>query len=197
MNQQQVLELFSRHDAYLEGHFRLTSGLHSPHYFQCARVLQYPDAAEKLGAALGKEVEKALGGVKPDTVLSPAMGGLIIGHELGRYFRCRAIFAERQDGAMTIRRFNLSPGEKVVVVEDVVTTGGSLLETAEVARALGAEVIAVACLVDRTGGKDIGAELTSLFKAQVVNYKPEECPLCAKGLPIVKPGSRNIEKGTS
>lgn len=193
MEAREVLELFGRYDAYLEGHFRLTSGLHSPHYFQCARVLQHPEAAERLGQALGAAVEKALGGARPDTVLSPAMGGLIIGHELGRYFRCRAIFVERQDGAMTLRRFNLAPGEKVVVVEDVVTTGGSLLEAVKVARELGAEVLGIACLVDRTGGAKLELPLISLVQANVVTYQPENCPLCRQGLPLVKPGSRNVK----
>ncbi|MCE5271126.1 orotate phosphoribosyltransferase [bacterium] len=192
MEAKAVLELFSRYDAYLEGHFRLTSGLHSPHYFQCARVLQHPEAAEKLGQALGAQVKKALGGALPDAVLSPAMGGLIIGHELGRYFRCRAIFVERQDGVMTLRRFNLSPGEKVVVVEDVVTTGGSLSEAVQVARSLGANVLGIACLVDRTGGAHLEMGLTSLVKANVVTYPPDNCPLCREGLPLVKPGSRNV-----
>jgi len=192
MEAKDVLELFSRYDAYLEGHFRLTSGLHSPHYFQCARVLQHPEAAERLGAALGAQVKKSLGGVQPDAVLSPAMGGLIIGHELGRYFRCRAIFVERQDGVMTLRRFNLAPGEKVVVVEDVVTTGGSLLEAVQVARSLGANVLGIACLVDRTGGAHLEMGLSSLLKVDVLTYRPEECPLCREGLPLVKPGSRNV-----
>jgi orotate phosphoribosyltransferase len=188
MTPEQVLELFSRYDAYLEGHFRLTSGLHSPHYFQCARVLQYPDAAEKLGADLAARLNVT--GVS--SVLSPAMGGLIIGHELGRALGVRAIFAERQDGKMTLRRFSLAAGEKVVVVEDVVTTGGSLLETVELAKAAGAEVVAVCCLVDRSGGREAVPGLVSLVQAQVVNYEPESCPLCRQGLELVKPGSRKV-----
>jgi orotate phosphoribosyltransferase len=196
MQPEKVLALFKHCEAFLEGHFLLTSGLHSPHYFQCARVLQHPQAAEDLGSALGEKVKAALGGATPDAVISPAMGGLIIGHELGRFFRCRAIFTERQEGRMTLRRFSLEPGEKVVVVEDVVTTGGSLLETAATARALGAAVLAVACLVDRSGGRaDLGMELTSLVRADVVAYRPADCPLCAQGLPLVKPGSRNLDRG--
>jgi orotate phosphoribosyltransferase len=188
MTPDQVLELFSKYDAYLEGHFRLTSGLHSPHYFQCARVLQYPDAAEKLGADLAAKLSVA----EIDSVLSPAMGGLIIGHELGRALGCRAIFAERQDGKMTMRRFGVAQGEKIAVVEDVVTTGGSLLETVELAKAAGAEVVAVCCLVDRTGGKDPVPGLVSLVKADVVTYDPDKCPLCEQGLELVKPGSRKV-----
>lgn len=191
MTPEQVLELFSKYDAYLEGHFRLTSGLHSPHYFQCARVLQYPDAAGRLGADLAAKLNVS----NVDAVLSPAMGGLIIGHELGRALGCRAIFAERQDGKMTLRRFALQRGEKVVVVEDVVTTGGSLLETAELARDAGAEVVAVCCLVDRSGERGTVPGLVSLVKADVVNYEPDDCPLCRQGLELVKPGSRTVKQG--
>ena len=188
MTQEQILELFSKYDAYLEGHFRLTSGLHSPHYFQCAKVLQYPDAAGQLGADLADK----LGVAGVSTVLSPAMGGLIIGHELGRALGCRAVFAERQEGKMTLRRFGLTAGEKVVVVEDVVTTGGSLLETVELARGAGAEVVAVCCLVDRTGDKKPVPGLVSLVKADVVTYEPDSCPLCKQRLELVKPGSRKV-----
>ena len=191
MTKDQVLELFSRYDAYLEGHFLLTSGLHSPHYFQCARVLQYPDAAGKLGAELAAK----LGDLEVDSVLSPAMGGLIIGHEVGRSLGKRAIFAERQDGKMTLRRFTIEPGEKVVIVEDVVTTGGSLLETARMAESAGAEVKALCCLVDRSGDREAVKGLVSLVKADVVTYEPSGCPLCAAGLELVKPGSRNVRQG--
>ncbi|MBW7995808.1 MAG: orotate phosphoribosyltransferase [Candidatus Glassbacteria bacterium] len=192
MTPEQVLELFSKYDAYLEGHFRLTSGLHSPHYFQCARVLQHPAAAEKLGADLAAK----LGPLDVGTVLSPAMGGLIIGHELGRALGVRAVFAERRDGKMTLRRFALERGERVVVVEDVVTTGGSLLETVRMAEEAGAEVVGTCCLVDRSGdGPPPVPGLVSLVKADVVTYEPENCPLCAQGLELVKPGSRNVRQG--
>lgn len=193
MDRSEVLELFSRYAAYLEGHFLLTSGLHSPHYFQCARVLQHPVPAEKLGAALAARL--GLAG-RVSAVLSPAMGGLIIGHELGRALGCRAIFAERQEGTMKIRRFDLDTGEKVVVVEDVVTTGGSLLETAKLAEEAGAEVLAKCCLVDRSDKNHPPVPgLVSLVKVDVVNYQPSACPLCAQGLPLVKPGSRATAKG--
>ncbi len=192
MTQEQVLELFAKYDAYLEGHFRLTSGLHSPHYFQCARVLQYPGAAEKLGRALAGK----LGEMAVDCVLSPALGGLIIGHELGRALGRRAIFAERRDGKMTLRRFTLEPGEKLVVVEDVVTTGGSLLETVKMAEAAGARVVGTCALVDRSGaGPPPVPGLVSLVKADVITYEPENCPLCRRGLELVKPGSRNEARG--
>ena len=220
MKKEEVLELFKEYDAYLEGHFVLTSGLHSPHYFQCARVLQYPEAAEKLGRALGEKIESELvGGIGkhhapevdpilgarasaivenafhpdqvPDAVLSPAIGGLIIGHEVGRYFNCRAVFSERVEGKMTLKRFDLEPGQKVIVVEDVVTTGGSLAETASLAEELGAEVIAVACLVDRSGGNHkLERELISLAKVDAVTYEADKLPPELEKIPAVKPGSR-------
>jgi len=192
MTQDQVLELFAKYDAYLEGHFRLTSGLHSPHYFQCAKVLQHPEAAGKLGS----ELAGRLGELEVDSVLSPAMGGLIIGHELGRALGKRAIFAERQEGKMTLRRFTIEPGERLVVVEDVVTTGGSLLETVKMAEAAGAKVVGTCALVDRSGdGPPPVPGLVSLVKADVVTYEPSSCPLCEQGLELVKPGSRTVAKG--
>jgi orotate phosphoribosyltransferase len=192
MEPKELLELFKRYDAYLEGHFLLTSGLHSPHYFQCARILQYPDIAERLGQELGLKVKAALSGKKVDAVISPALGGLIIGHELGRTLGARAIFGEREAGAMRLRRFELKPGEKVAAVEDVVTTGGSLFEVARLAGEAGAEVLAICCLVDRTTKmKEELKSLISLLKVNVVTYDPADCPLCRDGLQLVKPGSRN------
>lgn len=195
MDANELMGLFKRYDAFLEGHFLLTSGLHSPHYFQCARILQHPEVAEKLGRALAGKLKDRLSGVKIDVVVSPAMGGLIIGHELGRALGCRAVFTERQEGVMTLRRFQLAQGEQAVVVEDVVTTGGSLLEAAAAAEKSGAGVRAVCCLVDRSSGKAAGLDsLVGLLKVDVVNYKAEQCPLCAQGLPLVKPGSRTAAK---
>src|SRR5688572_1716052 len=143
-----ILDRFRRAHALLEGHFRLTSGLHSPGYLQCALVLQHPHEAEALGAAIGEHVRRL--GVQ--TVLSPALGGIVIGQEVGRALGVRAIFAERQDGRLVLRRgFALEPGEKVLVVEDVVTTGGSTRETIEVARQAGAVVVGAAAIIDRSG----------------------------------------------
>ncbi|HUU27190.1 MAG TPA: orotate phosphoribosyltransferase [archaeon] len=191
MKAAEVLESFKRYDAFLEGHFLLTSGLHSPHYFQCARVLQHPEVAETLGKALGQKVLASFEGKKCDAVISPALGGLIIGHELGRALGCRAVFAEREGGRMRLRRFELEPGETVVVVEDVVTTGGSLLETAKLAEEAGGVVLATCCLVDRTAKESsLAVSLVSLLKMDVVTYSPGDCPLCRQGLPLVKPGSR-------
>ena len=150
MTQAEVLTIFRRSGALLEGHFRLSSGLHSPGYLQCALVLQHPREAEALGAAWRDLCDRSA----RMTVLSPAIGGIVIGQEVGRALGVRAIFAERQDGALTLRRgFALEPGERVLVVEDVVTTGGSTRETMDVARAAGAVVVGACAIVDRSGGK--------------------------------------------
>jgi orotate phosphoribosyltransferase len=197
-----VLDLFRRVGALLEGHFRLTSGLHSPGYLQCALVLQHPREAELCGAAIADRVR----GLGVQTVLSPALGGIVIGQEVARALGVRAIFAERQDGKLTLRRgFTVNPGEKVLVVEDVVTTGGSTRETIEVARAAGATVVAAASIIDRSGGEQPGSPPAgrggvalpmdvpyhALATIALPTYDPAHCPLCAQGLPVVKPGSRN------
>jgi orotate phosphoribosyltransferase len=185
-----VLDRFRRVGALLEGHFRLTSGLHSPGYLQCALVLQHPREAEACGAAIAERV-RALG---VQAVLSPALGGIVIGQEVARALGVRAIFAERQDGKLALRRgFTLSPGEKVLVVEDVVTTGGSTQETIEVARAAGAEVVGAASIIDRSGGQQtIDVPFHALATVALPTYDPASCPLCAAGQPVVKPGSRTV-----
>ena len=184
----ELLSIFRASGALLEGHFRLTSGLHSPRYLQCALVLSDPALAARLAAALGP----ALASLSPSIVLSPALGGIVIGHEVARVLGVRAIFAERQDGRLTLRRgFSLGPDDRVLVVEDVVTTGGSTRETADVAREAGATVVGAASIVDRSGGaSDLGVPYHSLLKLSVPAYAPDACPLCAEGLPVVKPGSR-------
>ena len=183
-----TLDLFRRVGALLEGHFRLTSGLHSPGYLQCALVLQHPADAEACGAAIAGRVR----GLDIQAVLSPALGGIVIGHETARALGVRAIFAERQDGALTLRRgFSLAPGERVLVVEDVVTTGGSTRETIDVARAAGAEVVAAAAIIDRSaGGQRLDVPFHALAAVSLPTYEPASCPLCAAGQPVVKPGSR-------
>lgn len=181
--------MFRRSGALLDGHFRLSSGLHSPSYLQCALVLQHPRDAEALGAALGDTV-RSLGAA---TVLSPALGGIVIGQEVGRAPGVRAIVAERQDGTLTLRRgFTLDRGEKVLVVEDVVTTGGSTRETMDVARAAGAVVVGACGIVDRSGGKpDLGVPFHALLSMVVPAYQADDCPFCKQGMPVVKPGSRS------
>lgn len=183
-----ILDLFRRVGALLEGHFRLTSGLHSPGYLQCALVLQYPDEAERCGALIADRVR----GLRASTVLSPALGGIVIGQEVGRALGVRAIFAERQEGRLTLRRgFTLSPRERVLVVEDVVTTGGSTRETIEVARAAGALVVGAAAIIDRSSGdRRLDVPFHALATISLPTYEPESCPLCAAGSAVVKPGSR-------
>ena len=183
-----ILDRFRRAGALLEGHFRLTSGLHSPGYLQCALVLQHPRDAEACGEAIAERV-RALGA---QTVLSPALGGIVIGQEVGRALGIRAIFAERQEKALTLRRgFTLAPGEKVLVVEDVVTTGGSTRETIEVARAAGAIVVGAAAIIDRSGAQQqLDVPFHALATVSLPTYEPESCPLCLAGQPVIKPGSR-------
>jgi orotate phosphoribosyltransferase len=185
-----ILDRFRRSRALLEGHFRLTSGLHSPGYLQCALVLQHPREAEALGAAIADRVRRL--GVQ--TVLSPALGGIVIGQEVGRALGVRAIFAERQDGRLALRRgFTLEPGEAVLVVEDVVTTGGSTRETIEVARQAGAVVVVAAAIIDRSGGQQkLDVPFHVLAEVSLPTYDPESCPLCLAGQPVVKPGSRTV-----
>jgi orotate phosphoribosyltransferase len=190
MEQSDALSLFRRAGAYLEGHFRLSSGLHSPGYMQSALVLQNPADAAAVGSALASKVKD----LRPSVVLSPALGGIIIGHEVARALGVRALFAERSGTppALALRRgFTLSPGERVLVVEDVLTTGGSTRETMALARALGAEVVGVAAIVDRSGGTiDFGLPHTTLITLSLPAYDEARCPLCAQGIPAVKPGSR-------
>ena len=188
MTEAEVLTIFRQSGALLEGHFRLSSGLHSPGYLQCALVLQHPREAETLGAALGAIV----GSLGAQTVLSPALGGIVIGQEVGRALGVRAIFAERQDGTLTLRRgFTLDPGERVLVVEDVVTTGGSTRETMDVARAAGAVVVGACAIVDRSGGKQgLDVPFHALLPMDVTAYQPDDCPLCLQDVPVTKPGSR-------
>jgi orotate phosphoribosyltransferase len=189
------MQVFLETGAYLKGHFRLTSGLHSSEYLQCALVLQHPLIAERLG----RELASGLG--KAGLVVSPAIGGLIIGHEVARALGARFIFTERQApgkasgddaGRMTLRRgFSVEPGETAVVVEDVVTTGGSTREVIELLQSSGVKVIAAGSIIDRSGGRaDLGVPRVALATLEVAAWTPEECPLCKQGVPVVKPGSR-------
>jgi orotate phosphoribosyltransferase len=188
-----VVALFRSRGAYLEGHFRLTSGLHSAGYLQCALVLQYPDAAEKLGRALAVELRQAAG-VPVQLVASPALGGLIIGHEVARALGTRFIFTERDASTqkMALRRgFQVTPGEAAVVVEDVITTGGSTQEVIGALRGAGANVLAAGSIIDRSGGlAAVGAPRVALATLELSSHQPEDCPLCAQGVPVIKPGSR-------
>lgn len=188
MSDLDVLSRFRRSGAFLEGHFKLSSGLHSSGYLQSALVLQHPREAEALGAELAERVKPY--GVT--AVLSPALGGIVIGQEVARALGVRALFAERQDGTLMLRRgFTLGPDDRVLIVEDVVTTGGSTRETMAVARAAGATVVAASAIVDRSGGASgLDVPFEALLPMALPTYQPDACPLCAQGLPVVKPGSR-------
>lgn len=189
---QELLELFVERRALLEGHFLLSSGLHSPRYLQCARVLMDPPLAFRLGAALAEALRPHLAGEVPAAVVAPALGGVIVGHEVARGFGCRGIFTERQDGVMTLRRgFELAAGEPIVIVEDVITTGRSTREVIAATESCGARLLAVGSLVDRTSEPlDFGVPRASLLRVEVPTWKPEACPRCAEGSTPIKPGSR-------
>jgi orotate phosphoribosyltransferase len=188
MTRDELLDLYRRSGALLEGHFRLTSGLHSPGYMQCALVLQHPQHAEALGRLIADRARD----LRPTVVLSPALGGVVIGQEVGRALGVRAIFAERQDGKLSLRRgFTLEANDRVLVVADVMTTGGSTRETIEVAKAAGGQVVGAASIVNRSGGElAFDVPYLSLLEIALPTYEPDRCPLCAQGLPVVKPGSR-------
>lgn len=190
IDRDEVLDLFRSAGALLEGHFLLTSGLHSARYLQSALVLSNPSHASRLGAALSGRLTQLAG--PPDVVLAPALGGILVAHEVARAAGVRGLFAERQGGVLALRRgFALQPGERCFVVEDVVTTGGSTLETIALARASGALVCAAGSLIDRTGGTvDLGVPRTALAVLDVPAYTADACPLCASGSRPVKPGSR-------
>ena len=188
MNKDKVLEIFRSTGGLLDGHFLLTSGLHSPQYFQCAKVLQYPQHADTLCG----EIASHFSDKDIDVVIAPAVGGITVAQEIGRHLGTRIIFAEREGGDMTLRRgFELAQGEKVLVVEDVVTTGGSVREVMDIVRQAGAEILGLGLIVDRSGGKaQFDVDMFSIMQMDVVTYQPDVCPLCEQGLPLVKPGSR-------
>jgi len=190
LTREELLDLFRQSGALLEGHFRLSSGLHSAGYLQSALVLQHPAHAETLGRAIATRVRD----LRSTVVLSPALGGVVIGHEVGRALGVRAVFAERQDGVLTLRRgFMLVEADRVLVVEDVLTTGGSTRETIQVATAAGARVLGIAAIVDRSGGTALfDVPFQALLDIALPTYRPDACPLCAQGLPVVKPGSRPV-----
>lgn len=194
MTENEILEIFRKHSAVLEGHFILSSGLHSDRYVQCALVLQHPRVAEQLGSLLAEKV-RHLGAA---VVAAPALGGILVAHEVARALGARALFTERQEGAMTLRRgFSLTPGEVTLVVEDVITTGLSTRETIQCVEQAGGRVVGTGALIDRSGGKadlglpaQAGLPKAALVTLQIQNYNPADCPLCKAGIPAVKPGSR-------
>lgn len=189
----EILEIFKKSEALLSGHFELTSGLHSNQYFQCALVLQYPNYCEQLCKSLKEKFNDL---PKPDKVIGPALGGVTLAYELARAFGVPGIFAERKDEKMQLRRgFKIVPGSKLIVVEDVVTTGGSVKEVIELIKREGAEVIAVGSVVNRSSQPvDFGVPFRSLIKMEVLTHQPSSCPLCGQGIPVYKPGSKALKK---
>jgi orotate phosphoribosyltransferase len=189
MTESKLLDIFRKHSALLEGHFILSSGLHSDRYVQCALVLQDPVVAEQLCESLAMQLRH----LKPSVVAAPALGGVLVAYEVARALGVRSIFTERQDGAMTLRRgFTLEPGEPTLVVEDVITTGLSTRETIQCIEQAGGKVVGAGSLIDRSGGTAdlVGLPKASLLNLKIQNYNPAECPLCQAGTPAIKPGSR-------
>jgi orotate phosphoribosyltransferase len=188
LNAEQVIDQFRATGALLEGHFQLSSGLHSTVYLQCALVLQFPERAEAFGRALAEKFQ----GQGIQLVASPAIGGIVIGHEVARALGARFIWTEREAGQMTLRRgFTIAPGEKTLIVEDVITTGGSTRDTIEAVRRAGADVVGAASIIDRSGGSaDVGVPLSSLASLRVLSVESSVCDACKLGEPVVKPGSR-------
>ena len=192
LGEKEIYEIFLKTEALLQGHFLLTSGRHSDKYFQCAKVLQYPEYTEKICA----KIVDHFSDYKIDTVIAPAIGGIVVGQEVARQLNKRSIFAEREDKKLTLRRgFSFEKGENVLVCEDVVTTGGSVFEVIDSVKEQGANVVGVGFIVDRSNGKvDFGYPQFSAMKMEVVSYAPEECKLCKEGISLVKPGSRKIKE---
>jgi orotate phosphoribosyltransferase len=187
---EEYLDLFRKSDALLDGHFLLTSGKHSAQYMQCAQVLQYPERA----ATLAEGLAATFRGMDIQTVIGPAMGGILVAHEVAKALGVRALFTERENGIMRLRRgFTLSPQERVLVVEDVITTGGSVREVLAVVREFEAIPVGVGVLVDRSGGTvDFGLPQSSIIQLNIQAYEARECPLCAQEIPAIKPGSRKV-----
>lgn len=192
MSSQAILNIFEETGALLEGHFVLTSGRHSASYFQCARVLQYPRHLSNFAAQIAEHFKNQ----ELDTVISPAVGGIVIGTEVGRQLDVKTIFAERKDGKMTIRRgFEIAPGEKILVVEDVITTGGSVKEVMALCTSMGGEIIGVGVVVDRSNGTaSLHNNQFAVTEQEAVSYAPEDVPEDLMKIPVQKPGSRHLTK---
>ena len=190
MKETDVRELLVKTGAILEGHFLLTSGLHSSLYVEKFQVLQYPEYTAKVCAALAEQFANE----NVELVIGPVTGGILLAHEVGKNLGTRAIFTERENGKMTLRRgFKIKPGERVLIVEDIVTTGGSVFEVLDVVRQHGGEPVGVGILVDRSGNNvDFGIPAKALLHLTVPTYRPDSCPLCAQGQEITKRGSKNI-----
>lgn len=181
-----TMELLMKADGLLSGHFCLTSGLHSDTYFQCAKLYQYPNIVEQVAKELAKKLEN----IEFDTIVAPAIGAVIFGYEVAKQCGVRNLFVERKDGEMALRRgYTIKKGERIVIVEDVITTAKTIFETIDCLKEFEPEIVGVACIVDRSKGKT-DLEITSLLKIDPIVYEPENCPLCKQGVELVKPGSR-------
>ena len=190
MHASAVTAILEKTGALLEGHFELRSGLHSNRFFQCANLLSHPRDAQSCCDALVENMDAAGILVDIDTVIAPALGGIVVGHEVARAMDVRSIFAEKEDDKLVLRRFAIKPGDRLVVAEDVVTRGGRVQETIDIVKAAGGRVVAVALLVDRSGGRaEFGCPTFSLLQMEPVTWDPAECPLCKEGVPLVHPGS--------
>lgn len=191
MTSEEVIDIFRKTGALLEGHFILTSGFHSPHYFQCAKVLQYPEYNQLFSKAIADHFRNK----KPDLVISPAVGGIVLGTEIGRQLNARTVFSERENGVMTLRRgFEINNGENVLVCEDVVTTGGSVFEVTELVKRSGANLAGVGFIIDRSNGNvDFGTDQFSLAKMEVIKFPEDNIPEWLIKIPVSKPGSRNLK----
>jgi len=185
-----IISVFEETGALLKGHFRLTSGRHSDTYFQCAKVLQYPGHCERIC----RDLAEFFSDYEIDTVIAPAIGGIVVAQEVGRQLNKKSIWAEREDKTLTLRRgFSIQPGEKCLLCEDVVTTGGSVFEVMDIVKTNGGEVVGVAYIVDRSNGKiTFGVPQKSAVSLDVISYNPESCPLCKENIPVIKPGSRKL-----
>ncbi len=188
LTKEEIIQIFREKEVMLEGHFLLTSGRHSDKYLQCAKLFQYADTSE----IICRQLAEQFAGDGIDLVAGPAIGGIIMAYEMGRQFGVKNIFAERDNGVMTFRRgFQVPEDANVLVVEDVVTTGGSVREVVSLLKAMGANVVGVGSVVDRSNGQvDFGCKFRAVLSMEVVSYEPENCPICKTGLPLVKPGSR-------
>ncbi len=191
LSREEIIAVFKEKEVMLEGHFLLTSGRHSDKYMQCAKLFQYADVSERICRQLAEQFSD----IEIDLVAGPAIGGIIMAYEMGRQLNVKNVFAERENGKMTFRRgFSIPEGARVLVTEDVVTTGGSVKEVMELIRSLGGVVAGVGSVVDRSNGSvDFGVPFRAVLSMEVVSYAPEECPLCKEGTPAIKPGSRNIK----
>lgn len=192
LKEERVIHILKETNVLLKGHFLLTSGRHSNQYMQCAQILQYPKYTEEIIKGLAEEFKDD----EIDIVIGPAMGGVIIAYEMARQLGVKNLFAEREDGKMTLRRgFEIPKGARVLIAEDVITTGGSVKEVAEVVRKWGGELVGVAVLIDRSNGTiDFNTKLRAALTTEVISYKPEDCPICKEGkIELIKPGSRKIK----